>query len=251
MKHLGLITFFPLFFLTATNMSYATPLEDLEVAICELGIGPGNGLCIQSGRKGWNDETWKSSDTFSSGWTEKNFTAGWGNAYSFETLSGGQTPNDIFNPITTNSNFMWHDESTSPQGGVTGSLEAYFRYEFDLGLPNGMTIGNADATIQVDDDFKFYINEIEVHSNHDGGYADLVETINIAEYLDAGTNVFAIHAVDGSWTNGSGDPNPYFRVSHDVLFDASISFKAVSEPNIITLFLLALGTLSISSFKKR
>lgn len=125
--------------------------------------------------------------------------------------------------------------------GTGGPDHIYMRNEFSLA---GFSIGqalNTLAKIQVDDDFVFYVNGHEILANKDNGFAGIIYETSFGSYLHAGeTNVFAIEAVDGGWSN------PSDRSYQDVVFDALISsgpINTVPEPASTVLVIAGLSSL--------
>jgi len=121
------------------------------------------------------------------------------------------------------------------------------RNEFSLA---GFSIGqalNTLAKIQVDDDFVFYVNGHEVVADKDNGFADKIYVTSFGSYLHAGeTNVFAIEAVDGGWSN------PSDRSYQDVIFDAVISSRDVTTvPEPASTVLVIAGLSSLVALRRR
>ena len=155
---------------------------------------------------------WKSSASLSTGWE----------MITFDDSSWNSVRSPYPSPVApstlipgTNAQHMWHDPTASSDG-LNGANVAYFRYSFNyIQAPNGAS-PIATATINVDDDYSFYVNGSLVFENHDNGFAHIVDTIDFSPYLQNGKNVIAIHAVDGGWSG------PYNRLFERVTFDATI-----------------------------
>lgn len=135
---------------------------------------------------------------------------------------------------------MWSNGAAVDGTGVPDHI--YMRNEFSLA---GFSIGqalNSVAKLQVDDDFVFYVNGHEILADKDNGNAGIIYETNFGSYLHAGeTNVFAIEAVDGGWSD------PSDRSYQDVLFDALISSgpinRTVPEPASTVLVIAGLSSL--------
>jgi Tol biopolymer transport system component len=152
---------------------------------------------------------WRSSDTEAPGWQNRGFDdSAWVFArapYPNPTPATAKIPN-------TTAQYIWHDPNFDSQNGASGVLRAFLRYSFEL---DAAPIA-ATAKISVDDDYDFYVNGQRVLENHDGGASEKVDTLDIAGLLTAGTNVFAIEAVDGSWQS------PYDLLYESVMLEAIV-----------------------------
>ena len=175
--------------------------------------------------------SWLSSDTLQAGWETIGFDdsswvsarAPYPNPTSETTLIPG-----------TSAKFMWYDPA-GMSDGTTGPNEAFFRYSFDMMLGADSIPLLAQALVNADDDYEFYVNGNLVAENKDGGNAEVVDFVDFTSSLVNGKNLLAIHAVDGGWGN------PRDRIYERVLFDGNISTVSVSEP--ATLLLLLPGLL--------
>lgn len=137
------------------------------------------------------------------------------------------------------ADYMWLGSAD----GTGGPDHIFMRTAFSL---PAWALFNAEVRLQVDDDFAFFVNGVEVLLNNDGGYADRVYRLNIGSYLHAGENVFAIEAVDGGWSN------PRDRSYQDVLLDAVIwNGPIVSVPEPATLALAFLGLGGVAGWSRR
>ena len=168
-----------------------------------------------------SNSLWRSSSQQVPGWQLPDFNdANWAFArspYPSPTLPTALIPG-------TNAQFMWHD----PQGmsnGTTGSTTAFFRYTFSVNSSASSRPLVGTARVSVDDDYDLYVNGTLVKQNHDGGFADVVDTINMSPYLRQGKNVIAVQAVDGAWGN-AGD-----RLFERVLIDATVQ----PQPDLLVL----------------
>ena len=176
---------------------------------------------------------WTSVGFDASSWSEPTVLTG------LEALLGG-TP--TIAPLVVGAPAarpMWSNGAAVD--GTGGPDHIYMRNEFSLA---GFSIGqalNTLAKIQVDDDFVFYVNGHEVVADKDNGFADKIYVTSFGSYLHAGeTNVFAIEAVDGGWSN------PSDRSYQDVIFDAVISSRDVTtvpEPESTVLVIAGLSSL--------
>ncbi len=185
-----------------------------------------------------SDNNWKTSDALIADWESTSFDdSAWDFARS--PYPSPASPSDLI--AGTTAQFIWHDP-TAASNGTTGPLEAFFRLTINLDIqPDSLPlIGQALAS--VDDDYDFFVNGSLVFQNHDQGYAHIVDFIDFTSYLQNGINVFAIHAVDGGWSN------PWNRSYERVLFDGRISTVSVPEP--ATLILMGLGLAGLC-FQKR
>lgn len=170
---------------------------------------------------------WLSSDTFQDRWQ----TVGFDDTRWESARSPYPNPTDETTLIPdTKAEFMWYDPYRTSDG-TTGSNEAFFRFSFNLTLDDSLPLV-AQAFVNADDDYEFYVNGDLVAFNKDGGYADVVDFVDFRSSLINGTNVFAIHAVDGGWYN------PRDRLYERVLFDGVIT--TVSEPATLLLMLSGL-----------
>lgn len=236
-----LFAFFVLIFFTTTPTQAA--LLPYDGGSCEVT------MCIRSGMLGENGETWRSSAIYpppaavtrpADNWNTISFDdSAWREAGEFGITGDDNsvTPSDSI--PDTSASFMWHDPNGTPDG-LTGPIEAYFRYVFDFTSTRG--VFTAIANIQVDDDYIFYINGAEVFANQDGGNAEIVDTIDFTNWLVSNDTEFviAIHAVDGGWSN------PSDRLFERVLFDATI--VDVEEPPLV--FLMMFGFTMLLRYKK-
>ena len=155
---------------------------------------------------------WKSTDTI-----DEDSIDNW-KLVDFNDSAWSPTPATYPNPKEpgeiisgTSAEHMWHGTSTT---GTDGPIEAFFRYSFDIRPEHFRLIGKAQ--ISVDDDYELYVNGTLVFENKDGGFAEVVNTVDLTPYLQEGKNVFAIHAVDGGWDNRRN------RLYERVLLDATI-----------------------------
>lgn len=180
---------------------------------------------------------WLSSDTLQIGWETAGFNdSSWVSASS---PYGSLDPTSVI--AGTIAENMWFDP-TGSSDGTNGSLQAFFRFSFDLALAADSLPLLGQALINGDDDYEFYVNGILAAENKDGGFAHIVDFVDYTSKLQNGTNVFAIHAVDGGWGN------PFNRGFERVLFDGSI--VTVPEPATLALLGLGLAGLGISRRKR-
>lgn len=183
---------------------------------------------------------WTSVGFDASSWSEPTVLTGlealWGGAPRIAPLVAGAPA----------ARPMWSNGAAVDGSGEPNHI--YMRNEFSLA---GFSIGqalNSLAKIQVDDDFVFYVNGHEVLANKDNGFADIISTTSFGSYLHAGeTNVFAIEAVDGGWSN------PSDRSYQDVLFDALISSGPITStvPEPASTVLVIAGLSSLVALRRR
>lgn len=172
---------------------------------------------------------WRSSATEQAGWTDAGFNdQAWDHAYA-PYPNPGTTPFDIVEEPTP-AQLMWHWPSADVPNGRNGVNQAWFRYTFDLALTPSSRPLIAQAFVIADDEFELFINGKKYDF---GGSTALAKHqrpnkqplplfADFGSFLQNGTNVFAIHAADGSLL----DPrNEYFEY---VFFDADI--RTVPEP---------------------
>ena len=162
-----------------------------------------------------SDSSWLSSATFTPGWELPSFDdSAWVPARAPYPKPGfNNSPSDYI-PGTAAS-FIWYDPLNLSDGG-TGVVSAFFRKEFTLDHEGSHNFTGI-AKMQADDDYELYINGVLAFENKDGGIIDVVDSIDVSSYLRDGVNIFAIHAVDGSWNA------PHDQVYEDVLVDATIT----------------------------
>lgn len=155
------------------------------------------------------------------GWTTVGFDdSGWSQARAGYP---GPDPTTIIAGTTASS--IWHDPAGT-SNGTNGVLQAFFRYTFNLSLAgSGAVFGQ--ALVNVDDDYQMYVNGTLVESNTDGGFADRVQSVDFSSQLIDGTNVIAIHAVDGRWSG------PFDRIAERLVFDGIV--RTVPEPSALSL----------------
>lgn len=204
------------------------PANAADVRIATL---PGTGWQVTSTAQ--VGTAWTSVGFDASSWSEPTVLTG------LEALLGG-TP--TIAPLVVGAPAarpMWSNGAAVD--GTGGPDHIYMRNEFSLA---SFSIGqalNTLAKIQVDDDFVFYVNGHEVVADKDNGFADKIYVTSFGSYLHAGeTNVFAIEAVDGGWSN------PSDRSYQDVIFDAVISSRDVTtvpEPESTVLVIAGLSSL--------
>lgn len=171
--------------------------------------------------------SWRSSATSPVGWETLSYDD---TAWAFARApypGGGGIPGSAAVSI-------WHDPAGT-SNGTNGVTTAFFRYAFDL---DGLTPTFGQARIQVDDDYAFYVNGTLAYLNNDNGFGGSVQTVQFTSLLRSGRNVFAIHAVDGGWSN------PRDRGNESFTFDATLQGVAVpATPWLVGLALAAaLGT---------
>ena len=85
-------------------------------------------------------------------------------------------------------------------------------------------------------------------NNKDNGFAGIIYETSFGSYLHAGeTNVFAIEAVDGGWSN------PRDRSYQDVIFDALISSGPITStvPEPASTVLVIAGLSSLVALRRR
>lgn len=157
---------------------------------------------------------WRTSDTLQEGWETV--------AFDDSSWPQARAPYPNPNPPTnllpgTTAQHMWHDPNND-YDGKDGPDTAYFRYQFKYNPAPGNPAAQAVAKITVDDDYWFYVNGNLVFVNNDGGNADQVDVVDFSPYIQAGTNVLAIKAVDS------------FGIWERVLFDATISTGPLDAP---------------------
>ena len=183
---------------------------------------------------------WTSVGFDASSWSEPTVLTG------LEALLGG-TP--TIAPLVVGAPAarpMWSNGAAVD--GTGGPDHIYMRNEFSLA---GFSIGqalNTLAKIQVDDDFVFYVNGHEILANKDNGFAGIIYETSFGSYLHAGeTNVFAIEAVDGGWSN------PGDRSYQDVIFDALISSGPITStvPEPASTVLVIAGLSSLVALRRR
>jgi hypothetical protein len=182
-----------------------------------------------------SDGSWRTSDTPTAGWETLTFNdSGWDFA-----RSPYPNPTDPTTLIPdTSAQHIWHDPAGISNGG-SGPVEAFFRFTFDLDIQLDSLPLVGQALISVDDDYDLFVNGILIFQNHDGGFADVVDFIDFTSSLRNGSNVIAIHAVDGGWSR------PRDRTYERVLFDGLVT--TVPAPNILSL--LFLGLLGLVGFR--
>jgi len=265
-------------YITFTFVCFSTKIYAELFPYDPTGCASGGEICIQSGRKGINDEEWKSfgvSQDFldqNPDWeidpNWKTMDLGWDTTHSFlsyEYSSGTRTPANLTYNTAINDTtavFMWDDDLTqnNQENGTTGSIDAYFRY--DLDISGEFSHANRDnlkmaIAISADDDFELFVNGIPILKDDDFNFntgedlgPDHIHTFNyrkgkLQDRIPASglfendiVNI-AIHATDGSLT----DPIDYFQKR--LLVDIKIGPHAlIPEPS--TLFLLLLGLVSLS-----
>ena len=117
---------------------------------------------------------WLTSDTLEPGWQTLDFDdSGWDPArapYPSPTPPGDLIPGTI-------AEHMWHDPDATSDG-TTGVVQAWFRLEFSLDLVTANAPVVAEALANGDDDYEFYVNGHLVFENHDGGFGNLVDSID-------------------------------------------------------------------------
>lgn len=210
------------------------PANAADVRIATL---PGTGWQVTSTAQ--VGTAWTSVGFDASSWSEPTVLTG------LEALLGG-TP--TIAPLVVGAPAarpMWSNGAAVD--GTGGPDHIYMRNEFSLA---GFSIGqalNTLAKIQVDDDFVFYVNGHEVVADKDNGFADKIYVTSFGSYLHAGeTNVFAIEAVDGGWSN------PSDRSYQDVIFDAVISSRDVTTvPEPASTVLVIAGLSSLVALRRR
>jgi len=170
-----------------------------------------------------SDSTWKSYGSAQPGWETLGFDdSGWRKAYAPYPEYPGMPPTAWI--PGTQAVFMWDWPYDGSPTGWNGPETSLFRKTFSL---TGYSIDSAQATVNADDNFVFYVNGTAVSSGHlwGGPY-----TVDILPFLTAGENVFAIDAREyGGW--------------EWALFDALINVTPIPQPipEPSSLALLALG----------
>ncbi len=163
------------------------PLGFLQVAIVEPG---------EVRFKVLSDNTWKSYDSFQSGWHLPGFDdSGWRNAFAPYPDSGIPPGNII---PGTNAVFMWDFPAYPPDpplNGHDGPDETWYRKTVSIPATSD-NIVDATAIIGADDDFDFYVNGNLVFSDRDGTAETAPFVLDIKSYLHIGDNQLAIYAKD-------------------------------------------------------
>jgi hypothetical protein len=165
----------------------------------------------------WNQLSYDPSVHSADGWSEP------------VVLSG----EEAIYPPTTHMNFvpephyMWLGDPS----GYGPPDQIFMRLIVDLPLRASGTPYSALATINVDDDYEFFVNGVLINNtnDHSSSRADMTDRFFVE--LQGGDNVIAIHAVDGTWLQ----PGPL--VVQRVMMDVQI----IPEPASLALSLTALG----------
>lgn len=171
---------------------------------------------------------WRTNNTFIDGWQTVDFDdGGWLLArapYPSPTLPAALIPG-------TGAEHMWYDPAGTSDG-TSGSIRAFFSFDFNVDQAPDSRPLIGKAKISVDDDYDLYVNGNLVFQNHDGGYADVVDSVDFSQSLQNGKNVIAIEAVDGGWND------PRDRLYERVLFDATVlrlaDLLVISRPSNAT-----------------
>ncbi len=158
-----------------------------------------------------SDRLWISNDLLESGWNQLGLVGiDWERA---------RAPYPVSIPATniipdTSASFIWHDPQHNSNGS-TGPVEAFFRREFVLDLTKGGIV-SAVAKIHADDDCEFFVNGQQVLLDDSGSASGIADVVDLEPWLHDGVNLFAIHAVDGSWND------PRNLLGESLLFEARI-----------------------------
>lgn len=143
-----------------------------------------------------SDASWKSFDELQMGWESPGFDdSEWRNAFAPYPFAQVSPPDSII--PDTNAVFMWDYPDYPPvlPDGRDGPRRAWLRKRFNLPA-KPENIVTATLTAGADDDFDFFVNGIQVLSDHDGDVFTAPFTVDIKPYLQDGNNVFAMHAID-------------------------------------------------------